>query len=494
MKHSRWLRWSFLSLLMLGAQVQAADADPTPDAAVQARIARVEQGLTTRIVVKSATRQKMSLLERMAYHHVPAVSIALINNGRVEWARAYGVAVAGGTQPVNPRTLFQAGSVSKSITAIGALQLVEQGRLSLDREANRQLTSWKIPDNVFTRQRPVTLRMLLNHSAGTTVHGYDGYARGAPLPTLLQELDGIVPANADPVRVDVLPGSLWRYSGGGYTVIQQMMEDASGQSFSALIGHGVLEPLGMADSTFAAPLPPAREGNAASGHDGQGHAIDGGWHNYPESAPAGLWSTPRDLAQVVLAVQQASAGRTGAILSPETTRTMLTRGLGEYGLGFFVQDLGDRTSFSHSGGVAGFRAQLYGYTGTGQGVVVMTNSDSGAALIDEILCSIAAEYGWPEFKVVEKTPGAVDVAANRQATGDYLLLDRPARIVAEGERLFFQSPLFGAQRMELFPEAPGSYFMTAQDMTLRLERDADGQINGFTLLRGAGSYLAKRTR
>jgi len=492
MTHSRWLLWSFLSLLLLGAQAQAADADSIPDAVVQARIARVEQGLTTRIVVKGATGRKMSLMERMAYHQVPAVSIALINDGRVEWARAYGVAEVGGTRPVDPATLFQAGSISKAITAIGTLQLVEQGKLALDGEANRQLLSWKIPDNAFTRQRPVTLRMLLNHSAGTTVHGYDGYARGEPLPTLHQTLEGIAPAKADPVRVDVLPGSLWRYSGGGYSIIQQLMEDASGQPFATFIGHGVLEPLRMADSTFAAPLPPAREGNAASGHDDQGHVIEGRWRNYPESAPAGLWSTPRDLAQVVLAVQQAGAGRAGAILSPETARTMLTRGLGEYGLGFFVEDLGDRTSFSHSGGVAGYRAQLYGYTGTGQGVVVMTNSDSGAALIDEILCSIAEEYGWPEFKVVEKTPGVVDVAVNRQAAGEYLLLDRPARIVAEGERLYFQSPLFGAHRMELFPAALGAYFMTAQDMTLRLERDAAGQVNGFTLLRGAGSYSAKR--
>lgn len=492
LKYPRWLQWSFISLLFLGAQVKAADA--IPDAVMQARIARVEQGLSTRIVIKGAAERKMSLVERMAYHQVPAVSIALISDGRVEWARAYGVSDVGGTQPVGPQTLFQAGSVSKAITAIGALQLVEQGRLALDQEANQQLVSWKIPDNDFTRQRPVTLRMLLNHSAGTTVHGYNGHVQGESLPTLHQVLDGIAPANADPVRVDALPGSIWRYSGGGYSVIQQLMEDASGQSFAALIGHGVLEPLGMADSTFAAPLPPAREGNVASGHDGQGHAIDGRWRNYPESAPAGLWSTPRDLAQVVLAVQQASAGRAGGILKSETARKMLTRGLGEYGLGFFVEDLGDRTSFSHSGGTAGFRTQLYGYTGTGQGVVVMTNSDSGAALIDEILCSIAAEYGWPEFKVVEKTPGVADVAANQQAAGEYLLLDQSARIVAEDDRLFFQSPLFGAHRMELFPAAPGSYFMTAQDMTLRLERDTDGQVNGFTLLRGAGSYPAKRMR
>ncbi|WP_252255487.1 serine hydrolase domain-containing protein [Lysobacter capsici] len=476
----------------------STQAQPNPQAApvetVQARIARVEQGLSTRVVVKGSANRTMNLTDRMAFHQVPAVSIALINDGRIEWARAYGLADVAGRWPATTSTLFQAASISKSVSAMGALHLVEQGKLVLDGDANRQLSSWKIPHNAFTRREAVSLRMLLNHSAGTTVHGYNGYAPGQPLPTLLQVLDGVAPANSAPVRVDAVPASAWRYSGGGYSIVQLMMMQASGQPFDHCMKAAVLDPLGMTQSTFAAPLPASMRARAATAYDGDGKSVAGSWHVYPESAAAGLWTTPSDLARLVIEVQRAQAGQSDKVVSRRMASTMLTRGLGEYGLGFFVEDLGDRISFSHSGGTEGFRAQFYGYTRTGQGAVVMTNSDNGAALIDEILSSIAAEYGWPEFGVIEKVAIAGDAANNRQLAGEYRLLDRPARIVADGERLYFQSDLFGARRMELFPESKTAFFMTAQDMAIRFERSKDGAIDGFSLVRGANSYPATRAR
>ncbi len=397
-------------------------------------------------------------------------------------------------QPATVKTLFQAGSISKSLSAIGALRLVEQGKLSLDEDANRQLASWHIPPNEQTRSKEVSLRRLLNHSAGTTVHGYQGYSEGQVLPTLVQVLDGVAPANSEPVRVDVVPGSTWRYSGGGYSIVQLMMSEASRQPFDRYMKTAVLERLGMAQNTFTAPLPLSWHPLTATAYDSAGRALAGRWHTYPESAAAGLWTTPSDLARVVLAVQQAEAGKSDNILSRRLASVMLTRGLGEYGLGFFVENLGDRTSFGHSGGTEGFRAQLYGYTHSGQGVVVMTNSDNGADLISEILCSIAAEYRWPEFKVIEKVSITGDAATNGQVAEDYQLLDKPVHIVAEGDRLYFQSDLFGPKRMELFPESKTAFFMTALDMAIRFERDGDGAIGGFNLLRGANTYTAKRTR
>lgn len=479
-----------------GARAQSISAttvDEAKPSTVQASIARVEHGLSTPVVVKGARAQKMSLTERMAFYQVPAVSIAVINNGRIEWARAYGEADIASHRRATVRTLFQAGSISKSLTAIGALRLVEQGKLALDGDANRQLTSWKIPQNDYTRSKAVTLRMLLNHSAGMTVHGYSGYAQGQPVPSLLQLLDGVAPANSEPVRVDLAPGSTWRYSGGGYEIVQLMVSEASGQSFDRYMQTAVLDRMGMDQSSFA-PLPAAQRNLAATAYYGDGKAVAGEWHIYPESAAAGLWSTPTDLARVVLEVQQAEAGKSDKILSQNIASSMLMHGLGQYGLGFFVDKVGERTSFGHSGGTVGFRSQLYGYTHSGQGVVIMTNSDNGAALIDEILGSVAAEYGWPEFKVIEKTAIPGDAAANRQVAGDYQLLDKPAHIFAEGDRLFFQSDLFGARRMELFPESESAFFMTAQDMTIRLEHGDDGAVVGFSLLRGGNSYPAKKAR
>lgn len=477
------------------AQPTRSSAADTPPA-LQARIVRVEQGLSTPVVVKGAPDQKMALADRMAFHQVPAVSIALINNGRIEWARAYGLADVARRRPATVTTLFQAGSISKTLTAIGALRMVEQSKLSLDEDADRQLAAWKISQNEFTRDKAVTLRMLLNHSAGATVHGFDGYGPGQAMPTLLQVLDGAPPANSEPVRIDQVPGSAWRYSGGGYSVVQLMMGEASGQPFDRYMKTAVLDRLGMVQSTFAVPLPRAWRELAATAYDGSGKAVAGQWHNYPESAAAGLWSTPSDLARVVLAVQQAEAGTSEKILSRRMASLMLTRGLGEYGLGLFVEDLGDRTSFGHEGGTEGYRSQLYGYTRSGQGVVVMTNSNNGGALINEILCSVAAEYGWPEFKVIEKVAIAPDAAANRQAAGNYQLLGKDAHIVAEGDHLYFQSDLFGAKRMELLPQSDTEFFMTAQEMSVRLDRDGDGDgaIVGFSLLRGTNTYPAKRIR
>lgn len=477
---------------MSAQPVLAPVAVDTATTALQARITRVERGLTTRIVVKGAADRTMELRDRMAYHQVPAVSIALINQGRVEWARAYGMADIANQRPATTTTLFQAGSVSKALSAMAALRLVEQGKLSLDGDVNRQLVSWKIPQNEFTRTTAISLRMLLNHSAGTTVHGFMGYSPQQALPTLVEVLNGAPPAQSEPVRVDVVPATKWRYSGGGYSIVQLLMTDATQQPFAQLMQAAVLQPLEMTQSTFATSLPSDARKLAALGYDADGKAAPGGWRVYPESAAAGLWSTPSDLAKVILEVQQTIGGESSKVLSHNMASLMLTRGLGEYGLGFFVEDLGDRTSFSHSGGTQGYRAQLYGYTGSGQGVVIMTNSQNSNALIDEILCSIAAEYGWPEFQVVEKAAVQADAAVNRQLAGDYQLLDLPAHIVAEGDHLYFQSELFGAKRMELFPESKTTFFTTAQDMTLQFESGDTGTISGFKLLRGAGTYPAKR--
>ena len=475
-----------LLLLAASAHVQSQPAD------IEARIARVEHGLSSRIVVKGQPRAHMDLAERMAFHDVPAVSIALINNQRIEWARAYGVLEPGSDRAATPDSLFQAGSVSKTVAALGALRLVEQGRLSLDAPANSLLKHWKIPDSAFTAQQPVTLRALLNHSAGMSVHGFFGYAQGERLPTLLQILDGVAPANSDPIRVEATPGSTWTYSGGGYTVVQQMMADAGAAPFPQLMQQQVLGPLQMRDSSYATDLAPALRARAAHAHPSDGSPVAGGWRVYPEAAAAGLWTTASDLAKVVLEVQQAGHGTAGKVLSTAMATQMLARVKGDYGLGLYVEPIGSGSSFAHTGGTHGFRAQIQGYTHTGQGIVVLTNSDGGAALVEEILVSVAAEYGWPEFQIVEKPALAADAALNAEVAGDYLLMDAPARITREGDRLYFQCNLFGVRPMELFRQSGREYFMTAEDMTIAFPPATAGRVAGFELKRGATTYPATR--
>ena len=442
---------------------------------VEARIARVEQGLSTPVVVRGRSGQTMKLQDRMAFHHVPAVSIALIDQGTIAWVRAYGA---------TPDTRFQAASVSKTVSAVGAMALVQRGRVSLDAPANAQLSTWKVPASALTRTSPVTLRRLLNHSAGTTVHGYDGYNREQPLPTLLETLQN--------VQVEAVPGTGWRYSGGGFSVVQLMVQEAAGETFERYMQRAVLTPLGMRHSHFAVEPLADQQAHSAQGHTADGQPIAGGWRVYPESAAAGLWTTPYDLAQVVLEIQRAAEGASGRVLSHDSARAVLTRGQGEYGLGLYVENLGQQTSFSHSGGTAGYRAQLYGYTPGGQGVVIMTNSDNGAALIDEILASVSAEYGWPEFKVIEKEAMAGDASRNRALAGRYRLLDAAAELVADGERLHLRSDALGGQPRELFAQSETTFFMVDQDMTVAVARRTDGTVSGFSLVRGANVYEATR--
>jgi CubicO group peptidase (beta-lactamase class C family) len=247
-----------LAALLTIAALPAADLDQ--------KIHRVTNGLRPPSTPKGQPGSQWSLADRMQYYKVPGVTMAVMQDGKVEWARGFGVTSAEGGKPVDADTMFQAASISKHVGAIVALRLVDEGNLSLDEDVNLKLRSWRVPENEFTRTEKVTLRRLLNHSAGLTVHGFPGYAAGAPLPRLPEILDGKKPANTPAVRVDVVPGTLWRYSGGGYEVMQQLVVDVTGKSFPQVAREIVLGPLQMTRSTYEQPLPPKFEGNAARTH------------------------------------------------------------------------------------------------------------------------------------------------------------------------------------------------------------------------------------
>jgi len=338
----------------------------------------------------------MDLAERMAYHNVPGVSIALINDLRVEWARGYGVLQVGKREPVTPETLFQAASVAKLVVAVAALHYVESGALDLDGDVNQSLVSWQVPENEFTAEERVTLRRLLSHSAGVTVGGFRGYALGEQVPNLQQILSGQWPANSPPIRVDIVPGTEYRYSGGGYMIVQQLLEDVVGEPFSEIMQKSVLEPWGMAASTFESPLPEQLRSIAASGHRADGGGIPGGWHTYPEmGAGASMWATPSDLAHFATRVMQVYAGQTDEVLSPAMAIEMLTPQIDSHGLGPGLQDDGgDLFYFMHWGGNDGYKSVLVAYPQRGQGAVIMTNGDNGEPLMREILNSVSIEYGW----------------------------------------------------------------------------------------------------
>jgi CubicO group peptidase (beta-lactamase class C family) len=415
-------------------------------------IQRVENGLRPPIAIKGQPAATMTIAERLKFYHVPGVSVALINGGKVEGARGYGLTSADGGKPVTPQTLFQAASISKHVAAMVALRLVDAGKLALDEDVNLKLRSWKVPENDFTKTEKVTLRRLLNHSAGLTVHGFPGYEAGSPVPTLLDVLDGRKPANTPPIRVDTIPGTLWRYSGGGYTVMQQLVIDVGGKPFPRLAREFVLDPLRMTHSTYEQPLPSAWEGDAATAHDAQGRPIKGKYHTYPEMAAAGLWTTPSELARVVIELQTG-----GHVLKPATQQEMLKKVLGDYGLGLSLGEKEGQKSFSHGGSNAGFQCMMFGYLSGGRGAVVMTNGDRGGALASEILASIAAEYGWPDYRQQQKTVAEISEDTLRTYAGVYQFTNgAQITLTVEKGKLWVKPPQRDA--VELLPESATSFF------------------------------------
>jgi CubicO group peptidase (beta-lactamase class C family) len=445
---------------------------------VEARVERVRNGLLLPVAIAGRPPQPLSLAERMASLKVPGVSVAVIDGGRVAWSRGFGVTLEGGA-PVTPATLFQAASISKPVAAMAALRLVQEGTLDLDADVNRSLKTWKVPANELTEQKKVTVRGLLSHTAGLTIHGFPGYAAGAAVPSVVQVLDGEKPANTQPVRVDIVPGSRHRYSGGGYTVLQQLLADVTGEAFPELMQRLVLGPIGMSRSTYQQPLPAARRGEAAQPHDGSGKPIPGGPHTYPEMAAAGLWTTPEDLARFAIELQRALAGDPKRVLSPATAQAMLTPPLGSYALGLGIDGSGETLRFAHGGSNAGFQCFLVAYANTGRGAVIMTSGQRGGALAQELVRAIAREYGWPDFKPRERVLAAVDPAAYDRYAGTYEI--RPGNTVEvrrQGDALLVLPP--GQPARELLPEAKDRFFTLSQDLEFRFEPDAlvirgDGQ-------------------
>ena len=371
-------------------------------AALEQRIQRVENGLLPAEIGKGESAPKWTVSERMAHYNVVGVSVAVIDNYAIHWAKGYGVLDKDAHQAVTTETLFQAGSISKPVAATAALHLVEAGKLNLDEDVNRKLKSWHVPENEFTREQKVTLRRILSHSAGLTVHGFPGYAVDEPIPTLIEILDGKKPANTQPIRVDIVPGTKERYSGGGYTIMQLLLTDVTGEPFPQLLKSMVLDKIGMQHSSYRQPLPPDWAKAAASGYRANGSPVQGKSHIYPEMAAAGLWTTASDLARFAIEIQKSREGRSNHVLSREMTTQMLTRQTESAGLGLFLQGTSQAPRFGHNGADEGFQALLVATLDSGKGAVVMANSDNGVRLAQEIVLSIAAEYGWPDYKPKER--------------------------------------------------------------------------------------------
>jgi CubicO group peptidase (beta-lactamase class C family) len=468
------------ALIVATMSIHTAQAQSTSDDAQ--RIARIESSLTTPVVIKGQPVQRMTLQSRMRYYHIPAVSIAFFDASGIRWTRAYGA---------TPETLFQAGSISKPVSAVGTMRAVQDGLLKLDQNVNDVLPGWKVPENALTAKQPVTLRELLSMTAGTTVPGFEGYERGKPLPTLQQVLDGVPPANSAPVRVDLQPGTQYRYSGGGSTIAQLLLLSMVHESFANYMHDKVLAPMGMTDSTFEQPLPQPLWARAATATDPAGKTYPGDWHVYPTQFAAGLWTTPTDLAKFAIGVQRSLDGAPDAVLSQQNAELMLTAVKDHYGLGFESHGDGKSARFGHNGANAGFQADLIMYRG-GEGVAIMTNSDNGIDLIVEVLSSIGFVYDWKDYQAKERSVFPMAPSAGARYVGRYDMSGTPLTIEQRDGALYIDG-LLGSPT-QIYPESPSAFFILKRDLELTFDSDSSGNVNGLSVRQDEATATAQRVK
>ncbi len=384
MRPGRSLRFYSLPLLLFSASLAAQERGQVIRE-IEARQVPNRQGLDA-----------YTLQEIMDRYYVPGVSVAVIKDFQVHWAKAWGWADVEARGPANTETMFQAASMSKPVAAMASLRAIQEGKFELDQDVNTVLKSWKLPPSQFMQASPVTPRELMSHTSGTgDGFGFPGYAPSAPLPSLPQILDGLPPSNVGKVRLERPPMTAYKYSGGAVVIEQLALMDVMGLPFPEIMRKMVLDPIGMTNSTYEQPLPPERDKQAARAHDGDGHGMGPKWHVYPEMAAAGLWTTPTDLAKFMIEVQLALLGKSNRVISRKMMQEMITPvGVGPYAVGFTIEKMGEGWYFGHGGSNWGFRSDMLAHRVKGYGVVIMTNGDNGGIVTREIRDRVARVYGW----------------------------------------------------------------------------------------------------
>lgn len=378
----------------------------------------IENGLLPGLVLEGESLQPQNIFDRLSELKVPGASVAVVRDGKIEWLETYGWADISNQIALDTNTLFQAASISKPITAIGVLKLVEEGKINLDTDVSTYLKSWEIPNSDFTDSQKVTLRLLLTHTAGVNVHGFSGYELDPKLSTV-DVLNG--KGNSDSIKVVRTPGTEWAYSGGGYVIVQQVIEDVTGEAFDVFMDREILPALNMTNSTFAQPLPEDRHGNASLAYRSNMSVNEHGWNTYPAKAPAGLWTTPKDLANYFIEIHKIYANRSAdGILSPETIDAMLTPHLGEWGLGPALEWSGDSLRMQHGGKNMGFSNIFVGQPKLGNAAIILTNGDNGTIAMREVLRSISRHYEWGLLGVDTVIPFNHPTAFLEEISGTYV--------------------------------------------------------------------------
>lgn len=475
-------------------------------------LAALNTGLRPTVFAPDAAPPGWSLQERMVHYKVPGVAVAVLKDGRVVAAAGYGIREAGTHDVVDADTLFSVGSISKVVAAATTLRLTADARLDLDRDVGAYLKSWRIPSTPELSRPNVTLRMLMSHTAGFNVHGFKDYLPDESLPSIVQTLNGTPPAKNEPVRLTFEPGTRMRYSGGGITVEQMVIEDVIGAPFESVAREQVLAPLDMRRSTFANPLPEATT-NVAKAHDrdGAAAALPRGWQSFPERAASGLWTSANELGAFVGALIRSYQGRSDFLPQTVAIQMMTEVWPSVHGLGPRLGGEGAARVFHHGGANDSYRAWIEGYLETGDGFVILTNGSEGDSLIPEIRNALSDAIGSganPPLRAVRldlSKPIYADYAGTYRLdpsmppdllghlgayfTFDALQIevtDRAIKVTESGDE---------PETFELWPLSPSRFVRSGDfDPPLRYEfhRNAHGSVHLLTIDRGSSRLYYRK--
>ncbi len=490
-------RYYVFVLLLVATGLKAQKTKPySPE--VEARIKKVENNLGGWVKIQDSTG--WNIVNRMAYYHINGVSIAIINNYKIEWVKGYGWADTAKKIPVTPETMFQTASIGKSINAVGVMKLVQDGKLDLNRDINYYLRSWKFPYDTVSHGKDINTLELLSHTAGLSVHGFDGYKLGQPSPTLMEIINGQSPANSPAVRSIFEPGTRFEYSGGGYEITELMTVDITGQPYTRYISNTIFKPLGMNHTMYDGNIPDPANKELATAYRFDGKAIGCKYHHYLENAcGAGLWSTPADFAKFIIELQLSLQNKSNKILSAAAIMQMFTPHVGKTNaLGFFIEQKGDQTYFHHDGLNEGFVSDYYASIKDGKGVVIMANTDLAMYidLTEELTNSVATVYGWKDFytPVVKKEVKVPDSILNTYC-GKYKFNDKSEQSVTvywKNGQLWFHDSSSPLPWLMHFTSNTDFFFHEITFNTHSFTKDANGKVDGFMIKANDGNFKVKR--
>ncbi|MEO7294019.1 MAG: serine hydrolase domain-containing protein [Ginsengibacter sp.] len=482
---------TIISLLLICVSIFTVAQQPRYSNEIEDKIKKVENNLSGWVQLEGSNENSWNLQQRMQYYKIKGLSIAVIRNFKIEWVRGYGLADTATMKPVTVETLFQAGSISKSLNGVGVLKLVQEKKIDLYSDINNYLQSWKFPYDSVSKGKKITIANLLSHTAGLTIHGFPGYKRGDTIPTLQQILDGKPPANTKAVRSVFEPGLRYQYAGGGTTILQVIVQDVTHQPYDVYMLNNVLTPLQMTMSSYTQPPAADKQKFLATGYLNNGIEVEKKYHVYPEQAAAGLWTNPTDLSKYIIETQLSLQGKSSKVLSQQMTKVRLTPYVdSSAALGVFITKKATERYFGHNGADEGFLSAYTGSFDGGNGVVVMVNSDNGK-ILNEVINSVANIYGWEDYyKPVAKRTVALPDSLLNSYVGDYVI-DTDTIHIRKGQLLFIMVNN-NKDTNYIYFTSSRDFFTREFELEFTFEKDASEKITGFKFKEGDEIVRAKR--